>query len=194
MRHVIQALALTFLMVFTIGFAFGQKKAKSFKREKIIALPAEKIWAVVGEDYGAIAYSHPRIVYSEYINGSLKAAEGAERLCNFNDKGTQYLKEKMVNYNPEEMTFINKVYQAGRFPVDPDYTQALYKVEDLGDGRARLTFDMQYRTKPAFMGGLMKGQFKKLIDQYFIAIEHHVRTGEKVTRDNFKSIKKQYVM
>lgn len=47
--------------------------------------------------------------------------------------------------------------------------------------------------KPAFMGGMMKGQFKKLINDYFIAIDHHVATGEKVTKANFKEIKKQYV-
>ena len=53
---------------------------------------------------------------------------------------------------------------------------------------------MNYRTKPAFMGGMMKGSFKKLINDYFIAIEHHVKTGEKVTKDNFKEIKKAYVV
>jgi hypothetical protein len=51
---------------------------------------------------------------------------------------------------------------------------------------------MQYRTKPGFMGGIMKGSFKKLINDYFIAIEHHVKTGEKVTKDNFKDIRKLY--
>lgn len=38
----------------------------------------------------------------------------------------------------------------------------------------------------------MKGNFKKLIGDYFIAIEHHIKTGEKVTQENFKAIKKQY--
>jgi len=42
------------------------------------------------------------------------------------------------------------------------------------------------------MGGLMKGKFKKLIADYFIAIEHHIRTGESVNKSNFKSIKKLY--
>ena len=98
----------------------------------------------------------------------------------------------MMNLDAENMTFINKVYQAGKFPVDPDYTQAVYKVEDLGNGKSRLIFDMQFRTKPAMMGAMAQGKFKKLIEDYFIAIEHHVRTGEKVNQDNFKDIKKQY--
>ena len=176
--------------LFNLGNA--QKKVQTFKLSKEFDLPASAIWKVVGEDYGAIANSHPKIVKSNYVEGSLEPREGAERFCSFNEKGTQYLKEKMINYNPENMSFINTVYQAGRFPVDPEVTQALYKVEDLGNGRSRMIFDMQFRTKPAFMGGMMKGKFKGLIEDYFIAIEHHARTGEAVTKENFKKIKKKY--
>ena len=56
----------------------------------------------------------------------------------------------------------------------------------------KFVFDMTYRTKPAFMGGMMKKSFKKLIQDYAIAIEHHVTTGENVNKDNFKRIKKAY--
>ncbi|MEM6628539.1 MAG: SRPBCC family protein [Bacteroidota bacterium] len=169
-----------------------KKKAQTFTVSHVINAPAEKVWAVVGEDYGAIANSHPKIVSSNYINGTLKAGEGAERVCNFNEKGTQYLKEKQVNYDPDNYTFRNQVFQAGKFPVDPEYTYAIYKVEAIDDRSSRFTFDMNYRTKPAFMGGMMKGNFKKLIREYALAIEHHVNTGEPVNKDNFKSIKKSY--
>lgn len=113
------------ILMLTVGFAFaayGQKskKVRTFKVEKILDLPAEKVWHVVGEDYGAIANSHPRILKSEYINGTLKAGEGAERICYFNDKGTQYVKEYIHQYDPANMTFINKMYQAGKFPLDPE--------------------------------------------------------------------------
>lgn len=169
-----------------------QKKLQKFKVSKVIDLPADKVWEVVGDDYGRIAYSHPKIIASDYINGTLKAGEGAERICYFNEKQTQFLKEKMINYSPETMSFTNTVYQAGKFPVDPDYTQAVYSIKDLGNGTSEFSFDMQYRTKPAFMGAMAKGKFKKLIQDYFIAVEHHAKTGEKVTKENFKEIKKKY--
>lgn len=192
MNHVFKKnTAFLFLFTLTAGVQ-AQKKVQKFSESKIIDLPAEKIWAIVGEDYGAIAYSHPAIVSSDYIEGTLKAGEGAERVCNFNEKGTKYLKEKMVDYNPESMSFTNTVYHAGKFPVDPEYTQAVYKVESLPNGQSKISFDMQYRTKPGFMGAMAKGKFKKLIRDYFIAIEHHARTGEKVTKENFKQIKKKY--
>ena len=186
---------ITTLLLFALAITnatWAQKKVQKFTESKIIDLPAEKVWAIVGEDYGAIAYSHPKIISSDYVNGSLKAGEGAERVCNFNEKGTRYLKEKMVNYNPEDMSFTNTVYQAGKLPVEPEYTKAIYKVERLAEGKSRISFDMQYRTRPAFMGAMAKGNFKKLIRDYFIAIEHYAKTGEKVTKKNFRKIKKKY--
>lgn len=187
----ISLLAITFLAFATSAFA-QDKKVKTFQVTKVIPHSAEKVWSVVGEDYGAIANSHPKIISSNYINGSLKAEEGAQRVCNFNEKGTQYLKEKMVNYDPANFTFVNQVFQAGKFPVDPDLTRATYTVEPIDENSSRLVFDMQFRTKPAFMGGMMKNSFKKLIGDYFIAIEHHLSTGEDVNADNFKTVKKEY--
>lgn len=192
MKKLMRNNLLLLLALAAISPVFGQKKVQKFKVDRVIDLPAEKIWAIVWEDYGAIAYSHPQIVSSEYINGTLKAGEGAERVCHFNVKGTKFLREKMVNYDPANMTFVNKVFQAGKFPVDPEYTRAIYKVEDLGNGKSRLSFDMQYRTKPAMMGAMARGKFKKLINEYFIAVEHHAKTGEKVTKDNFRKIRKEY--
>ena len=186
------SLLLMAVLVLSNTLATAQdKKVKNFTVSHIIDAPIEKVWSVVGEDYGAIANSHPKIVSSNYINGTLKAGEGAERVCNFNDKGTRYLQEKQVNYNPSSYTFKNQVFQAGGFPVNPDYTYAIYKLEKVGDNQTRFTFDMTYRTKPAMMGGMMKNNFKKLIQDYAVAIEHHVTTGENVNKDNFKDIKKQ---
>ena len=181
------------LLILTVHLsALAQKKVQTFTISHIIDAPADGVWAIVGEDYGAIANSHPKIVKSDYVSGTLQAGEGAERVCYFNEKGTRYLKEKQVNFDPDNYTFKNQVFQAGKFPVDPEYTFAIYKVEPLGDNQSKFTFDMNYRTKPAFMGGLMKGNFKKLIRDYAIAIEHHIKTGVDVNKDNFKDIRKGY--
>lgn len=188
----VSALALLSLVFFSFTPPKTDKKVKTFYVERTIDLSAETIWKIVGEDYGSVAYSHPKIINSKYINGSLGAQEGAERVCNFNDDGSQYLHERMEDYNPTNMQFTNVVFHAGKFPVDPDYTRAIYKVESLGEHKCKVSFDMQFRTKPAMMGGVMKGSFKKLMDDYLLAVEHHARTGEKVTQDNFKEIKKQY--
>jgi len=172
--------------------AKAQKKTQKMVVSYVIDAPAEQIWQVVAEDYGAIANAHPEIVSSNYINGSLKAGEGAERVCNFNEKGTQFLKEKMVDYDPVNYTFKNVVYQSGKFPLDPENTFAIYRVETIDANTSRLVFDFTFRTKPAFMGVIAKGDFKKRITNYAISVAHYVKTGEKVNKENFKQIKKQY--
>jgi len=158
MKKTFQILAVVAVVFFALGAeGQAQKKVQKFKVSKVINVPANELWEVVGEDYGKIAYSHPKIIASDYIDGSLKAGEGVQRVCYFNEKQTQFLKEQMVDYSPETMSFTNKVFQAGKFPVDPDYTRAVYHVKDLGNGKSEFSFDMQYRTKPAFMGAMSKG-------------------------------------
>ncbi len=191
-KNLLGVLIVAMIIPVSISAQVKKKKAQSFTVTNIINAPADKVWQVVGEDYGAIANSHPKIVKSEYISGSLKAGEGSERVCYFNDKETKYLKEKQVSYDPANYTFKNQVFQAGKMPMDPKYTFAVYKVEKINAQKSKLTISMEYRTKPAFMGAFAKGSFKKLIADYAIAVEHHIKTGENVTKENFKKIKKQY--
>ena len=99
-----------------------EKKVQTFTETKVLPFSAEQVWEVVGDDYGKIADSHPRIVSSNYINGALAGGEGAERVCNFNPSGTQYLHERISDWDPENMSFTNTVFHAGKFPVDPAYT------------------------------------------------------------------------
>ena len=183
-------IALGVLVAFTT--VAQDKKVQGFSVERVIPSNAESVWKVVGEDFGAIANSHPYIVSSHYVDGSLKGGEGAERQCNMNDSGTKYVKERQTNYDPENYTFDVQILHAFKIPLDADYSTATYKVVPQGNGKSKLMFTMSYRTKPAFMGAMAKGKFKKTLSDYLLAVEHHVTTGEKVTRDNFKEIKKQY--
>lgn len=184
------SLTVAAILMLTLN-SFAQKKTQGFKVSHVINAPIDQVWKVIGEDYGSVAYSHPKIISSEYINGSLKSGEGAERVCNFKEDGSQYLHERQVNYDPANYTFVNQVFRAGKFPVVPESTFAIYKLEKIDANSCRFVFDMTYRTSPAMMGGIMKGSFKKLIADYAIAIDHHIATGEKVTKENFKEIKKE---
>ncbi len=196
MKRTIQFIAVLGMAATLLSFAppakEKTKKLSTFNVKRVLPFSADKVWQAVAEDYGAIANMHPKIVSSSYIGGSLKGGEGVERICHFNEKGTQYLKEKMLDYNPGQMQFTNQVFQAGKFPLDPEVTRAVYTVKVLSDNSCELSFNMQYRTKPAMMGGMMRGKFRGLINDYLLSIEHHLATGEKVTKENFKRIKKQY--
>ena len=109
--------ALFILILSSSGSLIAQKKAKkvqSFTVERTIQASAKKVWAVVGEDFGAIANSHPKIVSSEYNQGFTTGGENVTRTCNLNEKGTKYIKEKQVSFDPENYTFKVKVLKSGK--------------------------------------------------------------------------------
>lgn len=194
MKSLIQ-FALIATITFSGSLASAQKTDKkviSFSVERNIPAPTADVWKVVGEDFGAIANSHPKIVSSQFNQGFITGGENATRTCNFNEKGTKYVHEKQVSYDAENHTFKVLIYQSGGLPLNTDYSYGVYKVIPVDDHSCKLVMDMTIRTKPAFMGGMAKGQFKKDIANYLLAVEHHVVTGENVNKDNFKDIKKQY--
>ncbi len=181
------------LCLLLLGYeGVSQKKVKSFQVSRDINAPAKEVWKVVGEDFGAIANSHPKIISSNYINGSLQSGEGAERVCHFNEKATKYTHEKQIEYDPENYTFKARVFHAEGLPLDTEYSIATYRVVPVDEQTSRLEFSMEYRTKPAFLGGLAKGNFKKTLTNYLLSVEHHVLTGETVNKETFKRISKQY--
>lgn len=181
-----------FLAMIASLSVFAQKKSQSFTVSRVINAPADKVWAIVGEDYGAIANSHPLIVSSEYLHGSLKGGEGVERVCNMNDAGTKYTHEKQINFDPENYTFRAQIFHAEGIPMVPEVSFMDYKVEPIDGNSSKLVMTMNFRTKPAFMGAMAKGKMMKTIEGYALAVEHHVLTGQTINKGNFKEISKQY--
>ena len=168
------------------------KKVTTFSVHREIAAPAAAVWKVVGEDFGAIANSHPKIVSSSYNQGFITGGENATRTCNFNEKGTKFLQEKQVSFDPDNYSFKVQIYSSGGIPLNTDYSYGVYKVNPIDENSCELVMTMGVRTKPAFLAALAKRSFKSDIADYLLAVEHHVLTGENVNKDNFKSIKKRY--
>ena len=177
------------LMMFASFNLLAQKNLQKFYTSVIVNVSAKQLWKVLGEDYGAIANITPHLVSSKYIDSSKTiGGEGCERECKLNESGSKFIKEKMINYDPTNMSFTNIIYQIERLPLES--SQAVYKVEAIDSVSCRLILDMQYRTKPAFMGILAKGKFKKMTNDIAIYAEHYIKTGEKITKNNYKRIKR----
>ncbi len=168
--------------------ASTKKKMQTFTVSETLPLPASKIWEVIA-DYGNVAFSHPAILSSEIIGDQHSVGDHTQRVCYFNDDKTQLLEEKIMDFSPENYSFTNQVTKSVKFPVIPEYTRGFYKIDDLGNGTSKFTFRMEFRTKPALLGPVMKGKFKALIGDYFTSIVHFAKTGEKITKENFKNIK-----
>ncbi|KXX71567.1 SRPBCC family protein [Flammeovirga sp. SJP92] len=180
-----------YFLLFSVSL-FAQKKTQFITVERTMKAPASAVWKVVGEEFGDIHKSHPLVVSSSYTNNQHQGCEGAERVCNLNTDGSKYVKETQVNYDPENYSFKVQITTTQGIPLVPEYSYATYKVVPLDENTSKLVFEFNYRTKPAFMGGLAKGKFKKQLSNYMLAVEHYVTTGEEVNADNFDAIKKQY--
>ncbi|MEN0061298.1 MAG: SRPBCC family protein [Myxococcota bacterium] len=154
--------------------------------------PAGDVWNAIAKDYGNIANIHPLIVQSDYLKGSIEGDLGVQRSCWFDEKGKRTLVEEIAGWYPNDFTFENRVVDATRFPVDPDHTMAVYRVVPLGPQRSRIEVGFDFRTKPALLGAMAKGRFRNLLEDHLLAIDHHLRTGESVNRDNFKQVAKRY--
>jgi len=185
-------LTLIIIAIMSTSVIAQSKKQQQVTAERTVKLPADKVWQILAEDYGAIANSHPTIIKSEYASGTVKGGEGAERMCFFNKKGTQMFHEQITKWEPEKMSFTQIIKDFKKFPIDKEHTEVVYSVEKIDANTSKIKANLMYRTKPAFMGGMVKGKFKGMLEDYFLAIEHHIKSGENVTVENFKSIKKQY--
>ena len=190
-------LSVALLLIGTIAVAQKMdKKYKSIEVEIEINAPAEKVWKAMVKDYGAISNWSPYIYAANYENGSLEGVEGAERKCDLNENGSRWVHERIASIDDRKMEMRNIILDGAKFPLDKENTQAYYRVKDNGNGTSTASYLMEFRGKPAIMTGMMKGSFKKSLENNLKGLKHYVETGEEVTpaNDRIKAIKDLYTV
>ena len=189
-------LGLIALVSFSVSLS-AQSMSDDYRKmtvTRVINAPAERVWQALVGDYGEISNFSPFVYASDYESGSLKGELGAERTCKFNAKGSRWSHERIVELDNENMRMKNVIIEAEKFPVDLDNTYAIYFVTDNGDGTSTAGYEFNFRTKPAFLGGMAAGSFKSSLNETLIGLDHYLATGEHVTggSDNAKAVLKAY--
>lgn len=177
------------IAIMATSFSLAQSMEKKYRTVHVelkINAPAERVWEAMVLDYGEISNFSPYIYTSNYTGGSLKGEVGARRKCDFNEKGTQWVKEQIVAIDEANMKMTNRVIDGKKLPLNFDNSRAFYTVRDNGDGTATAGYEFQFRTKPAFMGAIAKGSFKKQLKGTLVGLKHYVETGEIVRGGNGK--------
>lgn len=157
----------------------------SLTREIQIDAPGEKVWATLA-DIGSVQDYSPGVVKSFY-SSDIKEGVGASRHCDLLPTGT--VEERIVNWREGEQYSI-EIYDG----TEIRYTGvAHFKLRRGGEGTI-VTQIMDYRPTedPTGASGSrsMKGLVGKVIEGNLVGLKHFIETGEVVTGEVFKRIKK----
>jgi carbon monoxide dehydrogenase subunit G len=150
-----------------------------------IDAPGEKVWAILA-DIGSVQDYSPGVVKS-YYTSDVKVGVGASRHCDLLPTGT--VEERIVNWLDRKQYSI-EIYDW----TDVPYTGiAEFTVKPSGKGTT-VTQSMDYRpTKVATVtlgNRSMEELVIRVVEGNLLGLKHFIETGEAVTREVFKRIKK----
>jgi len=168
-----------------------RKKVTSFVVVQEIDASIPAVWKVIADDFGEVYKSNPLSPYSEYTDGYQEPEVGATRIMYMSENRKKYFIDKLARLDFNKHITVEVIEKEG-FPIRPAYTWVNMDLEAGTENGTRLKIRFNYLTKPAFLRGMAKGALKKNFREYAWAIDHHVRTGESITRSNWKTIRKQY--
>ena len=144
--------------------------------ERTVDAPLAKVWEA-WDDFGNIARFNPNISASRLINNSADTGLDAQRQCDFTADGTQYIRERIIGYEPQKQLRID-IYE-GTVP----FKQAMATVdfEALGPERTRVRFTMAFTPKFGLFGALMvpmmKPKFAKMLGKLLDGNKAYVTNG-----------------
>ncbi|MEL6251401.1 MAG: SRPBCC family protein [Bacteroidota bacterium] len=169
-----------------------RRKVVSFEIIEEIDAPLAVVWKTLAGDFGEVYKSNPVSDYSVYAQGFDQPQLGAQRIMYMSKDRKKYFVDRLAKWEEEKHLTIEIVDKKG-FPIRPNYTWLNMDLEKLGEGKTQLKIRFNYLTKPAFLKGLAKNGLKKNFREYAWAIDYHCRTGEIITRENWKEIRKNYL-
>ena len=190
-----KVLAKSILTLFVTGMvltSYGQNKYRTFEFTHQINASIDDVWAVMAEKFGEIHVTHHDFVNSDWVGSSEQGGEGAIRICLLDEDSSRYIKEKQINYDPENYSYSAQVIEGKGLPLATGYNIASYQLIKIDENNCEVRVSVKLRSDPPIFGKLFLGQYEDWLKDYIIGVHHYVLTGEAINADNFKSIKKKY--
>ncbi len=170
----------------------SQDKVLSYEVFIDIQKPAAEVFDLLTHNFSDVYKYANGVIASERRGDILDGQEGCRRLCYLNTSKMNFMEETLEDLDEKAMSFTNVITACGNIPMVPNVSKSWVKVSALNAARCRLSCYAEYRTKPYFLGVLLKRVFKNTMMDYLISVNHYMTTGEVVRSDNYKGIKKHW--
>ena len=143
----------------------------------IIDASPHKAWEALSQ-YGNVSSFHAGIDLSVHgKNNSDEASLGVERTCTIKDgKREIILVERIIEYE-EGQFYRYEVFEWKNFPLKVMFFAFAIKSDK--DKNTILSITQNYRLKPGFITGIMKGKIKKQQREILMGYKNYIETGEK---------------
>ncbi len=182
-------LILTFSSQISARNSEKEIRLKIIEYEMVVNVAPEKAWEILAS-YGDVGTYHAGLNSSSSINGSPNEAEmDCERICYIprTKRKEIMVKEKIIAIKEGEY-YTYDVYEWENFPIKKMHNTFGVKTNDKGE---TVIYQItNFRMKPGFLTGLMKGRLRKGAREALISYKHYMETGEK--RVALKELKKTY--
>lgn len=175
------------------NYSYGQKtekmiKLKTVEYEVVVNVTPQQAWDVLAK-YGNIGSFHSGLLSSKPLNGSgNEAVLGCDRECIIpNGRKNILVREKIVEII-EGQYYTYDVYEWENFPLTKMINT--FGVKNNTQGQTVIYQKTEFRLKPGFLTGIMKGKLRRGARESLIAYKHYMETGEE--KADIKILKKKY--
>jgi hypothetical protein len=140
----------------------------------VVDASPEDAWALLA-DFGGVQEYVDTITESDWI-GAPVLDDGAARYCKLDFQGRDILVKERIFDLEEGAWFTYDVYDWTNFPLKRMHNTFGVTVDQAGNTVVYNIID--YKLKPAFLSGIMRGQLRSSARSSLLALKHYLETGE----------------
>jgi hypothetical protein len=145
----------------------------------------EAVWDLLFNRFGEVNVFNPLIEGSHQTIG-VPGEVGCERQCDLDAKNSVH--ERIVAARGHHSFDIDII--KGGLPM-MDIMKGTFDLESVSTHNTKVSFTMNFSTKPAFMAIMMKGMMGKMLSKMLVGLKYHLETGKFVTKENISGILKE---